>query len=205
MNNPPANISDKTLIENYGDEGQKGRLSLENFDVAILTDPNFKTHPKADDGNDANVATKDEGVNSVTPIIEETAKTGDVGDINVGDIKKVEENAPLPQADPQAAEYAKLFNDYLRLTGNRPFGGWNLEQLQTELEKEIEKRAEKIKSDNEAKQNASLPKPTNNEEIRLKHKENGREITVTRQAYDNFISKNQPEWVKVVAVPKEIQ
>ena len=51
LNNPPSNISDKTLIENYGDEGQKGRLEIENFDVAILTDPNFKTHPSPGDGD----------------------------------------------------------------------------------------------------------------------------------------------------------
>ena len=35
--------------------------------------------------------------------------------------------------------------------------------------------------------------------------DNGREIFVTKHTYDNFIAKNQPEWVKVAAVPKEIQ
>ena len=237
LNNPPANISDKTLIDNYGDDGQRGRLSIENFDVRVLTDPNFQTHPKAGDeekpepiegvqsGNDANVGTKSETpIKSEAELKAETElahqtdlykqlhegiapdASWDVGTITAENISKQNANANLPNADPKAAEFAKLFNDYLRLTGNRPFSGWDLEQLKLELENEIETRADKIKADSEARKKANLiPEPANDEQIKLKHKDSGREITVTKQAYENFIAKNQPEWVKVAPVPKELQ
>ena len=253
LNNPPANITDKTLITNYGDEGQKGRLSIENFDVKVLTDPNFQTHTKTvENGNDTNVETKDEGVNSNATNNGETQKSGDVTDTNVGDTPKTSNetkdekerahqidlykelhdgqlpdaswttdeisaanttkqnaNATLANADPNAAEFSRLFNDYLRLTGNRPFSGWDLEQLKAELEKDIETRAEKIKADQKAAEDANvtanIPATNDEEQIKLRHKDNGREIFVTKHTYDNFIAKNQPEWVKVAAVPKEIQ
>lgn len=225
LNNPPANISDKTLIYNYGNEGQKGRLEIENFDIAVLTDPNFQSHkdegangsnPSATntgdvensgDGNDTNVETnadnqsgddvnKDE---QKPPVVEEKDKAKGKGAKD----KKPNAAPDLSKADPKAAQHAADINEYLRLTGQRPFSGWDADQLHTELANLKLSNDEKTQAANKAAANAAVvvQSEIGDDEIQLKHKENGRTITVTQHAYDNFISKNQPEWVKVAPAP----
>ena len=154
LNNPPSNISDKTLIDNYGNDGQKGRLEIENFDVAILTDPNFKTHPSPSDGDKKSEEPKgdEKPIESVETKKEPTADElkaqkereyqidkykelhdGELPDeslttdeISAANTTKENEKATLQGPDPEAAKYAAAFNDYVRLTGQKPFSGWSL-------------------------------------------------------------------------------
>ena len=124
-------------------------------------------------------------------------------EISARNTTKQNEKSNLSNADPNAAEFAKVFNDYVRLTGQRPFSGWGLDDLKREYDKEVKEREEKAKD-------ADKPAPVNvpivgDGQIRLRHKENKREITVTKQTYEKFIKKSQPEWVRVAEVPKEIQ
>ena len=57
-------------------------------------------------------------------------------EISAANTTKENEKATLQGPDPEAAKYAAAFNDYVRLTGKKPFSGWNLEQLETELNNE---------------------------------------------------------------------
>ena len=57
-------------------------------------------------------------------------------------LTKEKENETLQGPDPEAAKYAAAFNDYVRLTGQKPFSGWNLSQLENELSIEKSKRDE---------------------------------------------------------------
>lgn len=223
LNNPPANITDKTLITNYGSEEQKARLDNPDFKLEETPTPT----PTTNDGEGGDGTQKTETPKSADEQKAEKERAhqtdlykelhdGQLPDaswttdeISAANTTKQNANATLANADPNAAEFSRLFNDYLRLTGNRPFSGWDLEQLKAELEKEIETRAEKIKADQKAAEDANnaanVAASKGEEQIKLRHKDNGREIFVTKHTYDNFISKNQPEWVKVAAVPKELQ
>lgn len=228
LNNPPANITDKTLITNYGTDEQKARL--DNPDFKLEETPKVETPtptPTTNEGEGGDGTQKTETPKSADEQKAEKERAhqtdlykelhdGQLPDaswttdeISAANTTKQNANATLANADPNAAEFSRLFNDYLRLTGNRPFSGWDLEQLKVELEKEIETRAEKIKADQKAAEDANvtanIPATNGEEQIKLRHKDNGREIFVTKHTYDNFIAKNQPEWVKVAAVPKEIQ
>lgn len=245
LNNPPANISDKTLIENYGDEGQKGRLEIENFDVAILTDFNFKTHSneekkddesvengdniekqkeeKPNDANDINVETKNEPTADEEKerkfLIDEYIRLYEVepdlslpnDELRALNLTKEKENANLSNPDPEAAKYAAAFNDYVRLTGQKPFSGWNLSQLENELSIEKAKKddalktSEQLKSEAEKQAIATSQKLGTEETILIKNKETGVTKRVTKTTYENYIAKSQPEWQPVPPVPKEIQ
>lgn len=210
LNNPPANISDKTLITNYGNDGQKGRLELENFDVRMLTDPDFKTAvpvenptpnpipvPVADNaGTDAGLVTGNNGAN-----------VGEYGtDFVEGATvqQPVEDSKELEKADADAAQHATDINNYIRATGKRPFSDWTPQQLRDEMLRLESETNEAVKAKLNAQQNAAtVREPIEESEIRLKHKD-GREIIVTKHTYNEFIKKNQPEWSPVVETPKEL-
>ena len=234
LNNPPSNISDKTLIENDGDEGQKGRLEIENFDVAILTDPNFKTHPSPGDGDAIKEEPKGdesnekslEGANVENNqdkdrefLIEEYKRLYEVepdlslpnDELRALNLTKEKENETLQGPDPEAAKYAAAFNDYVRLTGQKPFSGWNLSQLENELSIEKSKRDEAVKASEQNKSEAekqaiaTSQKLGTEETVLIKNKETGVTKRVTKTTYENYIAKSQPEWQPVPPVPKEIQ
>lgn len=234
LNNPPSNISDKTLIDNYGNDGQKGRLEIENFDVAILTDPNFKTHlspgdgdvikeePKGDESNEKSL----EGANVENNqdkdrefLIEEYKRLYEVepdlslpnDELRALNLTKEKENETLQGPDPEAAKYAAAFNDYVRLTGQKPFSGWNLSQLENELSIEKSKRDEAVKASEQNKSEAekqaiaTSQKLGTEETVLIKNKETGVTKRVTKTTYENYIAKSQPEWQPVSPIPKEIQ
>ena len=245
LNNPPSNISDKTLIDNYGNDGQKGRLEIENFDVAILTVPNFKTHPSPGDGDAIKEEPKgDESIgkeNDVKPIenekpleganvennqdkdreflIEEYKRLYEVepdlslpnDELRALNLTKEKENETLQGPDPEAAKYAAAFNDYVRLTGQKPFSGWNLSQLENELSIEKSKRDEAVKASEQNKSEAekqaiaTSQKLGTEETVLIKNKETGVTKRVTKITYENYIAKSQPEWQAVPPIPKEIQ
>ena len=222
LNNPPSNISDKTLIDNYGNDGQKGRLEIENFDVAILTDPNFKTHlspgdgdaikeePKGDESNEKSL----EGANVENNqdkdrefLIEEYKRLYEVepdlslpnDELRALNLTKEKENETLQGPDPEAAKYAAAFNDYVRLTGQKPFSGWNLSQLENELSIEKSKRDEAVKASEQNKSEAekqaiaTSQKLGTEETVLIKNKETGVTKRVTKITYENYIAKSQPE------------
>lgn len=227
LNNPPANITDKTLIENYGDDVLKSRLLIEGYDVENPTGtPTPPTNPETPETPGTPIVPEQNAPEN-PPVIEtpnnegnqnfEGTNAGNSNDENIqpsvetGNVPETPivgnvEDAPngdLLGSDPKAAEYAKSYNDYIRLFGRRPFSGHTLEQIQKEIDNEINGLEEKAK---EASRPASK---LENEEtpagkIKIKNVHDGREIFVTQHSWDNFISKNQPEWKKAAKPPIEI-
>ena len=139
---------------------------------------------------------------------DENLTTDEITGLN---LTKENENATLQGPDPEAAKYAAAFNDYVRLTGQKPFSGWNLSQLENELSIEKSKRDEAVKASEQNKSEAekqaiaTSQKLGTEENVLIKNKETGVTKRVTKITYENYIAKSQPEWQPVPPVPKEIQ
>lgn len=169
LRDAPANILDKTLITNYGNDEQKKRLE-ENVS-------GDGAEPK---GKETEAGTKQEPT----------------GTENSGELKATN--------DKNQKEFAFQFNEYVRLHGKAPDASITdaseLRSLNLTKSNEIEMDASKLDNSEPA------PNAKGIETIALVNKTTGDRINPSVYTYENFIKKNQPEWVPVSSVkPKEIQ
>lgn len=195
LNDPPKNISDKTLIENFGTDEQKARLQ--------------GTQPgEAQEGAQNKATSQPNGdQQGKEPLEGENPLNGDENKSDEDALADLIGDAPAAPAAPAApikdANYMAAFNEYLKLhNGQAPAS--NLETAEIEaLNKAVLDEA------NLQKQKAAVvaaSKPISNkgpERVDLIHKETKEKIRVTRFAYDNYIKKTQPEFQLMPTPPIE--
>ena len=189
LNDPPVNISDKTLITNFGTDAQKARL----------------VEPQAGAQETPKVTTETQnGENN-------TETQGDQGNNDLDDLMGTSgegENSNPSQEPKKDAKYVAAFNEYLALNeGQAPTTDLTTEQIEA-LNKSKKDAAEAAKKAAKKAAGAVVAsKPVSNasgEMVDLVNKNTKEKIRVTRFAYENFIKKSQPEFQLMPTPPKEV-
>ena len=196
LNDPPKNISDKTLIENFGTDEQKARLQGTQPGQAPEGAQNKATDEQNGGEQDKSPIEGQEPLNGDENTSDEDALADLMGD----------EPAATPAATPapvKDANYMAAFNEYLKLhNGQAPASNLQTSEIEA-LNKAVLDEANLQKQKATV---AAISKPLSNkgpEMVDLIHKETKEKIRVTRFAYDNYIKKTQPEFQLMPTPPIE--
>lgn len=179
LRDAPANIKDKTLITNYGNDEQRKRL-----ETSAAGDGAEQKGKEDESGADPGTGT--DPVAEIEKVIKEDAPSGEME----------------PSDDKEAQDFKTQFNEYVRLHGQAPEEG----KTAAELRELNSQKAADVEMDEALIENSGAGATKGVETISLIHKETGERINPTVFTYENFIRKTQPEFVPVASVkPKEIR
>lgn len=214
LKDAPANISDKTLIENYGTNEQKSTLSSEPESPAQKG-----TEIQAGAKTEAGATT--EQPNPATDVVEKPIQNDLEG-------KGMELNKSEAPGDNTA--YLDAFNEYVRLSGGKtPQTKMSVDELiaANDAFKNGEREVAKPAPDpapvyDPALSNAPAPDPevqktfqpdpaeeqpevSGVEMVEVVHKITKERKKVTKFTYEKFMAKNRMPEYALVSVPKEIE
>lgn len=210
LNNPPANISDKTLIENYGTDEQKARLQESPATEEQEADKNKASNEEPTPEELAQAEKEAKELEYQRGLYFDTHGKDAAEDMTIGELiainstnNKDAENNTIVTNIP---DYIKEFGRYTELHNKMPDQSLTAEQLKEANDKRAEvlvnekAQAEQIKQNMKAAGNAS-----NKNNVTLVNHSTKEKIVVTRFTYDKFIKKNQPEWRLMPEAPQEVQ
>lgn len=205
LRDAPANILDKTLIENYGTDEQKKLL------------PEVET-PKAQEKQEGKGTGAGENAGNANQSGSETDETGKVIETeqengqNSDEIIPTVENSPelkneeISASSAEKTAFLDAFNEYVRVFGGKsPAPELSTEGILAAVKGEIERQK------TEAKAVAEIPdgseSPANEvkgvEKIWIKNKNTGDERLISKYTFENFM-RNDSEWV-AFSVPNEVK
>lgn len=193
LNDAPANITDATLIKNYGSDDQKALL---------------ETAPKPAEGK------KDETPNSgngdaTNGAIPATEQPGNVE----GSVDAKQEDVKEP-ANTESPEYLAQLNNYISLNGgNAPESQLTLSELETaNAQKIADLQAAAKKPNAQVSETAKTASPNlestftnkNVPKVKLINKETGAIRSFSKHSYDNYI-KDDKNWSIAPETPDEVK
>lgn len=214
FNAPPANITDKTLIENFGTDEQKARLSQPQTGEKQKGTENEAAEP-AGAANEAGAeqGAADTGVN-------EAQNAGNSNDTVVGDgTGQALPEIPNPVTEQVSAgtaneaanvqdfdknqEYVKEFTRYVELFTKMPNDALTAEELKAANDAKELQNAQDLKDAEQIKANAKAMQEHNSSEVTLVNKNDlNNKIVVSQYTYDKFLSKDA-EWQLMPKPPVE--
>lgn len=207
LRDAPANILDKTLIENYGTDEQKKLL------------PEVEA-PKTQENQEGKGAGAGAGENAgnANQFGSETDETGKVIETeqengqNPEQIISTVENRPelkneeIPASSEEKTVFLDAFNEYVRVFGGKsPAPELNTEGILAAVKGELERQKTEAKAVAEIPAGAESPEHTVKgvEKIWIKNKNTGDERLISKYTFENFM-RNDPEWA-AFSVPNEVK
>ena len=203
----PHNITDATLITNFGNDEQKKRLPADTNAPAAIAKKTTTENSGEQKGNepskDKSAETKGAGAEGTKSATEKPPVTENV---KGAEGEKGAEGLGLPSgSSAQDKGYIEALNQYINLNGgNAPAKEMTEAELRAEIS-EILAKQEADKQTKETQAKATEVAPAKGEdEVVLVHKKNGTRKIVNATTYEKFL-KNDKNYELAPEVPKEVK